>query len=115
MTYVITSTCLDLKDMSCVEECPVDCIYEGARKLYIHPGECIDCGACEPVCPVDAIFLDRSLPDDKVVDKADNRAFFELSLPGRPGPLGSPGGSMRVGAVDADTERIAALPPNPDA
>jgi len=39
-----------------VEECPVDCIYEGPRMLYIHPDECVDCGACEPVCPVEAIF-----------------------------------------------------------
>ncbi|MCW2854233.1 MAG: ferredoxin [Nocardioides sp.] len=113
MTYVITSTCLDIKDMSCVEECPVDCIYEGDRKLYIQPSECIDCGACEPVCPVDAIYPDRTLPAEKAEDKADNRAFFELPLPGQAGPLGAPGGSMRLGAVDADTERIAALPRSP--
>ena len=114
MTYVITSTCLDLKDMSCIEECPVDCIYEGARKLYIQPRECIDCGACEPVCPVDAIYPDRSLPAEFAEDKADNKAFFELVLEGRDAPIGAPGGSMRVGAVEADTPRIAALPPNPD-
>ena len=62
MTYVITSTCLDLKDMSCIEECPVDCIYEGGRKLYIQPRECIDCGACEPECPTTAIFEESELP-----------------------------------------------------
>ena len=114
MTFVITSTCLDLKDMSCVEECPVDCIYEGERKLYIQPRECIDCGACEPVCPVDAIYPDRGLPADKAEDKEDNKAFFELVLPGRDAPLGAPGGSMRIGNTEADTPRIAALPPNPD-
>ncbi|MDQ1663813.1 MAG: hypothetical protein QOJ68_3793, partial [Blastococcus sp.] len=54
MPYVIGAECIDVNDMSCVEECPVDCIYEGDRKLYINPKECIDCGACEPVCPVEA-------------------------------------------------------------
>ena len=107
MTYVITSTCVDVKDMSCIEECPVDCIYEGDRKLYIQPAECIDCGACEPVCPVDAIYPDRRLPAEKAVDKDDNQAFFAEVLPGRDAPLGSPGGSMKVGEVGADTPRIA--------
>jgi NAD-dependent dihydropyrimidine dehydrogenase PreA subunit len=51
MTYTIAEPCIDVKDKACVEECPVDCIYEGPRMLYIHPEECIDCGACEPVCP----------------------------------------------------------------
>ncbi len=114
MTYVITSSCVDIKDMSCIEECPVDCIYEGDRKLYIHPKECIDCGACEPVCPVDAIYPDRTLPADKVEELGDNRAFFAEVLPGRDAPLGSPGGSRRVGAVEADTQRSAGLPPNDD-
>jgi NAD-dependent dihydropyrimidine dehydrogenase PreA subunit len=115
MTYVITSSCVDIKDMSCIEECPVDCIYEGDRKLYIHPKECIDCGACEPVCPVDAIYPDRTLPDDKVDDKEDNRVFFYELLPGRSLPLNSPGGSMKSGPIEADTSRTSALPPNPDA
>ena len=115
MTYVITSSCVDIKDMSCIEECPVDCIYEGDRKLYIQPKECIDCGACEPVCPVDAIYPDRTLPTEKVEDKEDNRVFFYEVLPGKDAPLGSPGGSMKVGPVEADTERTLALPPNPDA
>ncbi|HXT89920.1 MAG TPA: ferredoxin family protein, partial [Trebonia sp.] len=56
MTYVIGETCADVLDRACVEECPVDCIYEGERMLYIHPDECVDCGACEPVCPVEAIY-----------------------------------------------------------
>ena len=107
MTYVITSTCVDIKDMSCIEECPVDCIYEGERKLYIQPSECIDCGACEPVCPVDAIYPDRKLPADRAEDKDDNRAFFLEVLPGRDAPLGSPGGSLKVGEIGADTPRIA--------
>jgi NAD-dependent dihydropyrimidine dehydrogenase PreA subunit len=106
MTYVITTSCVDVKDMSCIEECPVDCIYEGDRKLYIQPSECIDCGACEPVCPVDAIYADRRLPDERKEDQADNAAFFALPLPGRDAPLGSPGGSMKIGPVEADTPRI---------
>ena len=61
MTYVIAQPCVDLKDLACVEECPVDCIYEGKRMLYIHPDECVDCGACEPVCPVEAIFYEDDL------------------------------------------------------
>ena len=58
MTYVIAEPCVDLKDKACIDECPVDCIYEGERMLYIHPDECVDCGACEPVCPVEAIFFE---------------------------------------------------------
>ncbi len=62
MTYVIAEPCVDVKDRACVEECPVDCIYEGERALYIHPDECVDCGACEPVCPVEAIFYEDDVP-----------------------------------------------------
>jgi NAD-dependent dihydropyrimidine dehydrogenase PreA subunit len=115
VTYVITSNCVDIKDMSCIEECPVDCIYEGDRKLYIHPKECIDCGACEPVCPVDAIYPDRTLPSEDVVDKDDNKAFFYDVLPGRGEPLGAPGGYLKIGPLDVDTPHTAELPPNPDA
>ena len=109
MTYVITSTCVDVKDMSCIEECPVDCIYEGDRKLYIQPSECIDCGACEPVCPVDAIYADRRLPAEKAEDKDDNKAFFLEVLPGRDAPLGSPGGSLKTGEIGADTPRTTSF------
>jgi NAD-dependent dihydropyrimidine dehydrogenase PreA subunit len=114
VTYVITSTCVDIKDMSCIEECPVDCIYEGDRKLYIQPVECIDCGACEPVCPVDAIYPDRRLPEETAVDKADNTAFFTEVLPGRDAPLGAPGGSMKTGEIGVDTPRITEFVKPPD-
>ncbi len=63
MTYVIAEPCVDVMDKACIEECPVDCIYEGARMLYIHPDECVDCGACEPVCPVEAIYYEDDVPD----------------------------------------------------
>ena len=63
MTYTIAQPCVDVKDKACIEECPVDCIYEGGRMLYIHPDECVDCGACEPVCPVEAIYYEDDVPD----------------------------------------------------
>ena len=63
MPYVITEACINTKDKACVDVCPVDCIYEGPDQLFIHPDECIDCGACEPECPVEAIFPEDALPD----------------------------------------------------
>src|SRR5947209_3372132 len=62
MTYIIAEPCIDLKDRSCVDVCPVDCIHEANRILVIDPEECIDCGACEPECPVEAIFPEDALP-----------------------------------------------------
>ena len=67
MAYVIAEPCIDVLDVSCVSVCPVDCIHfdEGTdRKLFIDPNECIDCGACEPECPVNAIFPEESLPPE---------------------------------------------------
>ena len=58
MTYVVTENCIACKYTDCVEVCPVDCFYEGENMLVIHPGECIDCGVCEPECPADAIKAD---------------------------------------------------------
>ncbi len=63
MAYVVAEPCVKCKYTDCVEVCPVDCFYEGANMLVIHPDECIDCGACEPVCPVKAIFPEADLPD----------------------------------------------------
>jgi len=110
MTYVIGLPCVDVKDRSCVEECPVDCIYEGARMLYIHPDECIDCGACEPVCPVEAICYEDDLPETLVPYHEDNARFFNDTLPGLDQPLGSPGGAAKLGAIDADTAMVTTLP-----
>ena len=62
MTYIIAEPCIDIKDRSCVDVCPVDCIHEFERILIIDPEECIDCGACEPECPVEAIFPEDALP-----------------------------------------------------
>jgi ferredoxin len=55
MTYIVNDNCIRCKFMDCVSVCPVDCFYEGENMLVIHPDECIDCGVCEPECPVDAI------------------------------------------------------------
>src|SRR5688572_23904383 len=74
VTYVITQPCIDTLDKSCVEVCPVDCIHfeEGLdRKLYIDPNECIDCAACEPVCPVSAILAEDDVP-------VEQRPFTEI-------------------------------------
>jgi NAD-dependent dihydropyrimidine dehydrogenase PreA subunit len=68
MAYTITAPCVDVKDQACVEVCPVDCIhYEESvdRTLFIDPNECIDCGACEPVCPTEAIFANDAVPEDQ--------------------------------------------------
>jgi NAD-dependent dihydropyrimidine dehydrogenase PreA subunit len=63
VTYIITEPCIDVKDKSCVDVCPVDCIHESDRMLVIDPEECIDCGACEPECPVEAIYPEDAVPD----------------------------------------------------
>jgi ferredoxin len=55
MTYIVTDACIKCKYTDCVEVCPVDCFYEGENMLVINPEECIDCGVCEPECPIDAI------------------------------------------------------------
>jgi len=101
MTYVIAQPCVDVKDRACVDECPVDCIYEGPRMLYIQPDECVDCGACEPVCPVEAIFYEDDVPADHSAFVAINAEVFEA--------VGSPGGAQKCGLLDADHSNIAAL------
>ena len=68
MTYVVIDACVKCKHTDCVEVCPVDCFYEGANFLTIHPDECIDCGVCEPECPVDAIKPDTEPGMDKWVE-----------------------------------------------
>jgi ferredoxin len=65
MTYVVTEDCIKCKYMDCVEVCPVDCFYEGANMLVIHPDECIDCGVCEPECPPKAILPDSDPKAEK--------------------------------------------------
>ena len=103
MTYVIAQPCVDLKDRACVDECPVDCIYEGKRMLYIHPDECVDCGACEPVCPVEAIFYEDDVPAEWKQFTQINAEFFSDQVTG----LGSPGGAAQVGPQEADHPTVA--------
>jgi len=109
MTFVIALPCVDVKDRACVDECPVDCIYEGDRMLYIQPDECIDCGACEPVCPVEAIFFEADLPGEWEPYAQANAEFFRAVLPGRDAPLGQPGGAARLGPVPGDARLVAEL------
>ena len=77
MTYVITEACIDVKDKACLTECPVDCIFEGNRMTYIDPDLCIECGACEPLCPQDAIYYDLDLPSELAEYAQINVEFFD--------------------------------------
>jgi len=112
MTYVITSACVDIKHKACMKECPVDCIYEGDRSMYINPEECVECGACRLLCEVDAIYFESDLPEEEKKFLADNAAFFNEVLPGRDAPIGNPGSSSELGPVGIDTPMVAALPQN---
>ena len=84
MPYIITEPCIGVKDLSCVEVCPVDCIhpregeagFENEKMLYIDPDECIDCAACEPVCPVTAIFEQDAAPEQYKKYIQINKDYF---------------------------------------
>ena len=89
----------------------MDCIYEGDRSMYINPDECVDCGACKSICRLDAIYYETDLPTDQHQHLADNAAFFSKTLPGRDGPLGSPGDAANLGPLGVDTPLVSALPP----
>ena len=105
MTYIIAQPCVDLKDRACVDECPVDCIYEGNRMLYIHPDECVDCGACEPVCPVEAIYYEDDVPEEwKDYTEANAEFFNDLDS-------ADLGGAASHGPFAKDAALVAALPP----
>jgi ferredoxin len=80
VTFVITETCIDTTDQACVSVCPVDCIHfeEGTdRMLYINPVECIDCGACQPACPVTAIFPEGDVPESQTKFIEINSLWYE--------------------------------------
>lgn len=90
---------MDVKDKAWIDECPVDCIYEGDRMLYIHPGECVDCGACEPVCPVEAIYYEDDTPEKWA-------EYYKANV-----ELGLPGGAAKIGKAHRDRPLVAALVP----
>ena len=79
MAYIICEPCVDVMDTACVDVCPVDCIHttEGENQLYINPDECIDCAACEPACPVDAISMESDVPAEWQPFIEINSKFFE--------------------------------------
>ena len=85
MPFIITDPCIETKDTACVDVCPVDCIHPrkdeaefgSAEMLYIHPDECIDCGACEPECPWQAIFEEAAVPDAFKEDTPLNYLMME--------------------------------------
>ncbi len=107
MAYAIGASCIDVMDRTCVEVCPVECIYEGGRKLYINPTECIDCGACVVTCPVDAIHPLGEFTDGDLAFAQDNASFFDDVLTGRDEPLGNPGGISITGTIGVDTELVS--------
>jgi len=76
MTYVVDEKCIKCKTTDCVAVCPVNCFYEGENMLVIHPDECIDCGVCQPECPVSAIFPEDDVPDEWKNYIAINKEFF---------------------------------------
>lgn len=86
-TYVIAQPCVDVKDKACIDECPVDGIYEGDRALYIHPSECVD-GAGDPACPVEAIYYSDDVADEWADYVRANAEFFA--------EIGSPQGAAAV-------------------
>ena len=79
MTYLVTDNCVKCKHTDCVEVCPVDCFYEGENFLVINPDECIDCGVCEPECPVDAIVPDAMFNDDPMAQEKWNDINLKYS------------------------------------
>lgn len=108
MTYVITAPCIDVKDGTCVDVCPVDCIYEGGRMYYIQPDECVNCGICVSVCPVEAIFAGDKVPDQWSAYAQANRDFFGDEVTG----WGMPGGLSDTYRSDKDHPLVEAVPPS---
>lgn len=102
MPFVVTTACLDILDRSCLDQCPVDCIYLGGRMTYINPDECIDCGACEPSCPQNAIFHIDDLPAEEAHLAPVAEKFLRR--------MRAVGGNMERGPLKADPPEVAGLP-----
>ena len=103
MTYSICEPCIDVKDRACVDECPVDCIYEGPRMLYIQP-DSASTERCEPACPVTAIFYEDDVPPSGSSSMPSTRSGSTTTS-----VAGSPGGAAQVGpaAVDRGSRGVA--------
>ena len=117
MTFVITQPCIDTMDQSCVEVCPVDCIHfdeDSDRMLYISPVECIDCGACQPACPVSAIFPEDEVPADQAFFTEINSLWFEDAAAARARVPGEGGAAAPAAVAEAAPEAAADAAPEPE-
>ncbi len=89
MTFVVTENCNKCRFTDCISVCPVDCFYADNNMLYIHPDECIDCGACEPECPVEAIFDESNLPPnmEKWIKINEEKSATSVNITEKEDPL----------------------------
>jgi NAD-dependent dihydropyrimidine dehydrogenase PreA subunit len=103
VTYAVADSCPDVKDRGCLEECTVDCVYEGPWAAYISPDERIDCGLWGHICPTDAIYFEADLPERCTAYAGADADFFTvITTPGQPG------GASTVGAQPVGHALIAA-------
>ena len=107
MVYVVTESCVDIQDKSCMQVCPADCIFEGGRMTYINPNLCIDCGACVAACPVDAIFYEEELPSEQEPYIDLNERFFD--------EFDAPKSGRKAGKIHFDVDAVRALAPRGEA
>jgi ferredoxin len=115
MTYVVTENCIKCKYTDCVEVCPVDCFYEGANMLVIHPDECIDCGVCVPECPAEAIFADTEPAATSTwleinrtyADQWPNIVSRKPPLPNADAENGRPGKAAELAPGPGSSEHVA--------
>ena len=103
MAFVVCEPCRGCKYTDCVVVCPMECFYQDGAMLYIDPVDCIDCEACVPECPVEAIYYEDDTPEEWADYYKANVEFFD--------DLGSPGGAAKIGNTGKDHPFIAALPP----
>ena len=118
MTFVITQPCIDVQDQSCVEVCPVDCIHfeEGEdRMLYIDPVSCIDCGACEPACPVDAIYDEADVPEEQARFTAINELWYSDRAAARAQAAGGAPAPAAPAGAEAEAPAPAEAPAEAEA
>ncbi len=109
MTYIVNDNCIKCKYTDCVEVCPVDCFYEGENMLVINPDECIDCGVCEPECPVEAIKPDTEPGIEKWLEI--NRKFSEGAWPNITAKKPSPADADAFKDVKAKYEKYFSSTP----